>query len=244
MASFVDRVVGVESGGNPNATNPRSSASGLGQFINSTWLSTVRAHRPDLAGRSDADLLALKNDPDLSREMTDAYGADNGGILSKAGLPVTDGTKYLAHFAGPQGAVGLLNADPSTPAAAILGQGFARANPTLAGYSAGQLAAWADRKMGGAAPSAPMSIAGPAAAPGAAPAAPAPAPAATAQPEPQQAAPAEKAPAFQIGGSGGGPAPNLAALTATPQLANILPPRPNFFGLKTAPFSLRGNFAG
>jgi len=240
MASFVDRVVGVESGGNPNAANPRSSASGLGQFINSTWLSTVRAHRPDLAGRSDADLLALKNDPALSREMTDAYGADNSGVLSKAGLPVTDGTKYLAHFAGPQGAVGLLNADPSTPAASVLGQGFARANPTLAGYSAGELAAWADRKMGGAgAPAAaPMSIAGPAVA-AAAPSAPA----APSQDQPQQTA---QAPAASQGNdifggyrpSGGGQV-NLAALTAVPQLQNLLPPR-RPFAFPTAPFSLRG----
>ncbi|WP_315729045.1 phage tail tip lysozyme [Bradyrhizobium sp. SZCCHNS2015] len=33
---------------------------------------------------------------------------------------------------------------------------------------------------------------------------------------------------------------DMAALAAVPQLRNILPPRPNYFGLETAPFSLKG----
>jgi hypothetical protein len=158
--------------------------------------------------------------------MTTAYAGDNAGILSNSGLPVTPGTQYLAHFAGPRGAVGILNADPATPAGAILGAAVVKANPFLAKMTAGDLAAWADRKMG-ASSAPPMSIAGPA------PAAPASA-AAAAQP---QAAPSS---GFQIAGFGGRAAPDLAALTATPQLANLLPVRPNVYGLKVAPFSLRG----
>jgi hypothetical protein len=166
--ALVDQIISAESGGDPNARNSRSSASGLGQFVNGTWLSTIKAHRPDIAvGKSDADLLALKTDPDLSRAMTAAYAADNGAILSKAGLPVTPGSTYLAHFAGPQGAVGILNADPSTPVSSILTAGAMKANPFLQGMTAADLSAWADRKVGGqtaapqpAAPSAPLSMAG------------------------------------------------------------------------------------
>lgn len=173
-------------------------------------------HRPDITG-SRADLLALKSNPQLSAEMADAYGNDNAAVLTKAGLPVTDGTKYLAHFAGPQGAVGILNADPSTPAASILGQAFAKANPTLAGYTAGNLASWADHKQGGGA--SPMSLAGPQ------PAASAPAPAPdTSQPAaPQaapQAAPAPSAPSIT-------PA-QIAAIANVPALQNILPQRAPF----------------
>src|SRR3954465_6247001 len=106
---LIDSIIGAESGGNPNAKNPLSSASGLGQFIDSTWLSTIRSARPDIAqGKSDAELIALKSDPNLSREMTGAYAAQNGAILSNAGHPVTPGNTYLAHFAGPQGAVSVL----------------------------------------------------------------------------------------------------------------------------------------
>lgn len=231
-----DRIISVESSGNPNATNPNSSATGAGQFIEQTWLDMLAKHRPDLTGSRD-ELLGLRRNADLSKEMTDAYAGDNAGILKGAGLPVTPGTTYLAHFAGPQGAVGLLNADPAAPAASVLRPEAIKANPFLAKMSAGDVAAWADRKMGGA--SAPMSMAGPrpAAAPVPAAAAVDPAAAAVAV----SAAPEAKAPAFQIGGSGGGaPAMNLAALAATPQLTNLLPARPNLFGLKTAPFSLRG----
>lgn len=230
-----DRIISVESSGNPNATNPNSSATGAGQFIEQTWLDMLAKHRPDIAG-SREELLGLRRNADLSKEMTDAYAGDNAGILKGAGLPVTPGTTYLAHFAGPQGAVGLLNADPSAPASAVLRPSAIKANPFLVNMTAGDVAAWADRKMGGA--SAPMSMAGPRPA-----AAPAPAPAAAVDPAAAavSAAPEAKAPAFQIGGSGGGaPAMSLAALAATPQLTNLLSPRPNLFGLKTAPFSLRG----
>lgn len=153
--TLVDHIIGAESGGNPNARNPRSSAAGLGQFIDSTWLSMLAKHRPDLAaGKSPGELLALKSDPQLSRDMTAAYAADNAGILSKAGLPVTPGSTYLAHFAGPQGAVGILNADPSMPVSSILTPGAVKANPFLQGMTAADLRAWADRKVGGSPPAA------------------------------------------------------------------------------------------
>ena len=151
--SLIDSIIGAESGGNPNAVNPRSSATGAGQFIAATWLDTIRAARPDLAqGKTDQELLALRTDPALSREMTEAYAAQNGAILSKAGHPVTPGSTYLAHFAGPQGAVSVLSADPSTPIDRVMSPEAMKANPFLKGMTAGDLRAWADRKMGGSQP--------------------------------------------------------------------------------------------
>lgn len=235
--ALADRIIRVESGGNANARNPLSSAGGAGQFIDSTWLSMLRQHRPDLAaGKSDADLLALKSDAALSRDMTTAYAADNAGILSRAGLPVTDGTQYLAHFAGPGGAVGLLHANPAAPAASVLGAGFAKANPTMANMSAGDVIAWADRKMGGAS-SAPMSIAGPAAAGGgktALPAAPQPA-----APAIQQAA-AAAAPAVAPAATSITPQ-QIEQLAAVPQGQSILPAR-KIYAVRGAPFSLGGGY--
>ena len=160
-----DLIVGAESGGNANATNPNSSATGAGQFINSTWLSMIKQHRPDLAeGKSDQDILAMRSDPALSKQMVDAYAADNQAILQKNGLPVTPGTTYLAHFAGPQGAVSLLKADPNASAAGLLGEAAAKANPFLKNMTVGGLLAWADKKMG-AAPMASVTNTAPASGP-------------------------------------------------------------------------------
>lgn len=148
---LVDSIIGVESGGNPNAQNPNSSAGGLGQFIDSTWLAMLKQERPDLVeGRSPQELLALKSDPALSRQMTEAYANQNGKILSGAGYEANPANTYLAHFAGPQGAVKVLSADPGAPIESILGPQAVAANSFLRGMSAGDLQAWASRKMGGA----------------------------------------------------------------------------------------------
>jgi len=49
----VERIISVESNGDTNAKNTRSSATGPGQFLNETWLDLIRMHRPDLTkGRS------------------------------------------------------------------------------------------------------------------------------------------------------------------------------------------------
>lgn len=104
-------------------------------------------HRPDIKGTPD-ELLAMKSDPKLSREMTEAYAAQNGQILSNAGLPVTPGTTYLAHFAGPQGAVSVLKANPNASVGEVLGPQVMAANPFLKGMTVADLQGWADKKMG------------------------------------------------------------------------------------------------
>lgn len=140
----VGDIIARESGGNPNARNPRSSAGGLGQFIDSTWLDVLSRHRPDIAaGRSPAELLQLKFDPQLSTEMTAAYKADNAAVLAKAGFQATPGNAYLAHFAGPEGAIKVLGAQPNTPVAQLLGAKAVAANPHIQNMTAADLAAWA-----------------------------------------------------------------------------------------------------
>lgn len=164
--ALTDQIIGVESGGDPNARNPNSSAMGAGQFINSTWLDMVGRYRPDLVqGKSPEEILALRSDPQLSREMTEAYAAQNGKILTQSGHEATPGNTYLAHFAGPKGAVSVLSADPNTPVSAILTPEAVKANPFLARMTAADLRVWADKKMGGAAPVQQPAQATPAAAP-------------------------------------------------------------------------------
>lgn len=155
-SSLVDRIIHVESGGNPNAKNPSSSATGAGQFIGSTWLSMIGKYRPDLAkGRSKAEVLALRHDAGISREMVARYTAENATILESSGIATSAGNLYLAHFLGPGGARKLLSASDSSAASEILDGGQVAANGSiLRGKTVGQVRAWAERKMGGAAPAA------------------------------------------------------------------------------------------
>lgn len=152
MAGILDGIIQAESGGNPLARNPRSSAYGAGQFIDSTWLDMLAKHRPDLiTGKSREEILALRSDPELSKAMTGAYASENARLLEASGLPVTPGSTYLAHFAGPKGAVGVMKADPSAPVSSVLGEAAVKANPFLSKMTVADLRSWADKKMSGGA---------------------------------------------------------------------------------------------
>lgn len=150
----VSRIIGVESGGVATARNPNSTATGAGQFIESTWLSMMQTHRPELvAGKSRAEILAMRNDPQISRDMTRRYAEENATFLGARGIAATPGNVYLAHFLGPAGAAQVLKADPNTPVEGIVGAAAVSANRRiLANRTAGEVAAWAERKMGGPAP--------------------------------------------------------------------------------------------
>jgi hypothetical protein len=158
IQAVVEQIIGVESDGDPNAKNKRSSATGLGQFLNETWLYMISAHRPDLAkGRSQAEILELRRDAKIAREITARFTERNAELLGKRGLPVTPGTLYLAHFAGGAGAVAILSAAENADAALVMASADAtgrtnreriiKANPFLEGFTVADLRNWADRKM-------------------------------------------------------------------------------------------------
>ena len=149
--ALTNRIIKVESGGRADAKNPLSSATGLGQFIESTWLRMMRTYRPDLASTmSRGDLLALRTDPTLSREMVMNLARENENYLRARGHSITAGRLYLAHFLGPEGAHVVLSANTSDTILNVMGTGVVRANPFLKNYTVIDLRNWADRKMGGA----------------------------------------------------------------------------------------------
>jgi hypothetical protein len=154
------RIVTAESNGDATASNPLSSATGAGQFLDGTWLDMIRAYRRDLAGLSDIDILALRHDPDISRQMVARFAEKNASVLVSRCMPVTAGTLYLSHFAGGAGAAAVLSAPAHADAAATMAKAdstgrttremIVTANPFLASFTVTDLRNWADRKMAGA----------------------------------------------------------------------------------------------
>ena len=156
--AVVEQIIKVESNGDPNAKNKHSSATGLGQFLDETWLLLIRAHRPDLAReRTATEVLDLRLDAVIAREITARFTERNANVLKRRGLPVTPGTLYLAHFAGAAGAVAVLSALEEADAATIMASADAtgrtkreklvKANPFLERFTVADLKSWADRKM-------------------------------------------------------------------------------------------------
>lgn len=147
--SYADKVVLAESGGRANASNPASSALGVGQFIEKTWLELFKKYFPNVASqKTEQEILALRTDADASRQLIEAYAAENSKLLQEAGVAVDDAARYLAHFLGPSGAIKLLQAKGDTPVADILSPQQVSANQSvLGGKNAEQVVAWARQKM-------------------------------------------------------------------------------------------------
>jgi hypothetical protein len=143
-----------ESSLNPEAKASSSSATGLFQFIEQTWLGTMRNHGAEHGLNTFADaikvgkdgrftvadkglrqeILALRKDPKVASLMAGEMTNDMRGDMEAAlGRGVSAGELYVAHFLGPQAAVKMIKAATATPAAtaATLFPDAASANPTI-----------------------------------------------------------------------------------------------------------------
>jgi Transglycosylase SLT domain len=130
----------VESGLNPKAQARGSSARGLYQFTNSTWLETVRKHgaahglgwaadaiASGAAGAGSAaraTILGLRDNAEAAALMAGEFARDNGAALEKRLGHAAGATDlYMAHFLGAGGAARFLEglaAAPGAAAAALL----------------------------------------------------------------------------------------------------------------------------
>ena len=130
----------VESGLNPQAGAPTSSARGLFQFIDTTWFATMKQYGPALGYGSYADaittdgsggyfvrdptmrseILKLRSDPTANAVMAGAFTKANAAALSeRLGRSPSEGELYIAHFLGAGGAARLISlaaADPNAKA--------------------------------------------------------------------------------------------------------------------------------
>lgn len=141
-----------ESSFNPSARAPTSTATGLFQFIESTWLETVRRHGakhglgmyaaniemrdgkpfvPD--ARMRQQILDLRFDPEMSARMGAELARENAlGLERRLGREVNAGEVYAAHVMGVAGAARLISAaEQGAPNAADLFPREAAANSWL-----------------------------------------------------------------------------------------------------------------
>jgi hypothetical protein len=142
--SYLMAQAAQESGFQSDAKAATSSATGLFQFIDSTWLDMVRQHGAkhgigqladqvtcDAGGRPHVadpavrqSILALRKDPRISAALAGELAQDNKAEVERAlGRPAQKTDLYLAHFLGAGGATELLKAiqkNGATPAADIL----------------------------------------------------------------------------------------------------------------------------
>lgn len=135
----------VESSLDPSARARTSSAAGLFQFTQSTWLETLKAHGAQhgmgwaadaistQSGRarvSDpamrAAIMNLRFDPEAASLMAGEFAGDNAAFLERSIGRTPDNTElYLAHFLGADGARRFISAhdvNPSQSAAALFPQ--------------------------------------------------------------------------------------------------------------------------
>jgi len=152
--SFLMRTAGRESGLNPGARAGTSSAAGLFQFVEQTWLSTLKQHGAKYGYARYAELITrgsdgryhvsgeearravmdLRLDPHAASLMAGELASEHAAYLrGRVGRTPTAGELYAAHFLGPQGSAKLIEAAQTTPAAsaAHLFPDAARANRSI-----------------------------------------------------------------------------------------------------------------
>jgi hypothetical protein len=150
MSRYLQRNRVAESGGNDIAAAATSSAYGRYQFLKGTWLSYYRKVFGE-TGETAEQILRKRADGAVQDKVMSAFTRDNLQALRNAGVSPSDGNAYLAHFLGVGDAIKVLRASSDTPIGDLVTAASIRANPAVFGKvrTAGELAAWASRKMGG-----------------------------------------------------------------------------------------------
>jgi hypothetical protein len=128
-----------ESGLDPSARARTSSATGLFQFIEQTWLELVKEEGPRLGLATEAsmiektgrgtfrvadaearrNILSLREDPAIASMMAGEFTRRNSAYLAaELGRRPTQGELYIAHFLGADGASRLIRHAANIPDAA------------------------------------------------------------------------------------------------------------------------------
>lgn len=118
--SYLVKQAKVESNFDTQAKAKTSSATGLYQFIDRTWLSMIDRYADtyglETEGLSKKEILDMRKDPQAASFMAAAFASENEQFLNKHwDGKVGDTELYLAHFLGASGAAAFLNARDESP---------------------------------------------------------------------------------------------------------------------------------
>jgi hypothetical protein len=146
---FMDNLVQAESGGDPFAKAKTSSATGLAGFTEETFLNIIQREAPELTdGKTRSQILELREDGNISRQMAQALADDNGRIMARANVETTDRNLYLSHFLGVGQAVRLIKSKSTTAVENVVSPQAVDANKeVLQGKTVQEVLDWAQGKM-------------------------------------------------------------------------------------------------
>lgn len=135
----------IESNDRPYVKAGTSSASGLYQFIRSTWIGEGGQWGTDMSQAFGG--LRPSVEEQLARAKS--FTGKNAAYLKLKGIPVNRASLYAAHFFGPLTAAQVIGADVNARADLIAGKAATTANPSiLRGKTVGQFLTWLHNKTG------------------------------------------------------------------------------------------------
>lgn len=144
---YIEKLRIAEASNNPNAASSTSSARGLGQFLDETWLEVTRNY-PEMQGKSNAERLALRTDEAVMMRAIKDLTSLNKKILEAERLTTDHLNLYVLHRFGSSGGKKVLKANRSTPISKVLSPKAIAANPDIKGKTVGQVLAINAAKMG------------------------------------------------------------------------------------------------
>lgn len=135
----------IESGDRPYVKAGTSSASGLYQFIRSTWKAEGGQWGPDMS----LAFGGLKPSVEEQLQRARSFTEKNAKVLRAKGIPTNKASLYAAHFLGVGMAARIIGADTDARADLIAGTAATNANPSiLKGKTVGQFLSWLHKKTG------------------------------------------------------------------------------------------------
>jgi hypothetical protein len=135
----------IESGDRPYIKAGTSSASGLYQFIRSTWIGEGGKWGGDMSQAFGGLRPSVEEQLQRARSFTEK----NADYLRRVGVPINKASLYAAHFFGAGTAAKVIKADVDSRADHIAGKAATDANPSiLRGKTVGQFLTWLHKKTG------------------------------------------------------------------------------------------------